>query len=388
VPRIAYITSTFPDYKKCGIGIYAGYLTEALAGQGHDVHVVTSSIPEIHPTFGKVTVHKIMPNWNLFDLQKLIQLFYQIRPEIIHINHPTAIAAAKSKVLVNLLPEINRSLWKLPLVTTIHEFPGVSLLGKIKILPMMLSSDVVTVTNQRYKEKMLQFLPNNYARRIQVVDIGAILKPNLPDSNKQEQKQRWDLKPDDKVIGFVGFITPPKGFHNLITAMIPLLQADPKLKLLALSSWNLSKPAYRQKILDQIQAAGVSHQVIFTGFLEDDDLWAAMSAIDLCVFAFDYPVEDRSSGPLRQVLYKGLPTIVYAEDINYSEFGLKHGENIWFTPLKDVDALRRDIQYLLKSPELRNRISQGALTLKSELSFDAISNTFSRIYSELLMKRA
>jgi len=387
VPRIAYISSTFPDYQKCGTGIYAGYLTEALAQQGHDVHVITSSIPEIRPTFGKVTVHKALSGWNMPDLPKLMRLFFQIKPDIIHINHPTAIASAKSKVLVNLLPEINRTTWKLPLITTIHEFPNVSLLGKLKIIPMLLSSDVVTVTNRHYKEKMLKYLPANYDRRIQVINLGSQFKQNLPARTKFEQKQRWDINPDDKVIGFVGFITPPKGFHNLITAVTPLLKKDPKLKVLALSSWNLTKPSYRQKIMDLIEKAGISHQVIFSGFLEDDDLWSALSAIDLCVFAFDFPVEERSSGPLRQVIFKGLPTVVYANDINYSEFGFKHKENIWFTPIGNTEALRNDIQNLLDHTEQLENLSQGALALRHELSFDAISNAFSRVYSDLLTRR-
>jgi glycosyltransferase involved in cell wall biosynthesis len=387
MPRIALISSTFPDYQKCGIGIYAGYLSKALAQQGHDVHVVTSAIPEIRPTFEKVTVHKIMESWNPTDVPRLMKLFHEIRPEIIHINHPTAIAGGKPKLLVNLLPEINKAIWKLPVMTTLHEFPNISLLGKIKDLPLILGSDIVTVTNKFYKKSVANFVGRSQAEKIHVVDIGIILDERFQPAERETQRQKYDLKPQDKVLGFVGFLTPPKGFHNLIDAAAPLLRADRHLKILALSSWNLSEPSYRQKVLDRIEDERISSQVIFTGFLEDRELWDSLSAIDLCVFPFDHPVEHRSSGPLRQVIFRGLPTVVYAEDINYDEFGFKHGENIWFTKLKNTEQLRHDILKLLDDATLRNRISNGTRTLRHEFSFDTVSNAMSRLYSQLLARR-
>ena len=233
--RIAYISSTFPDYQACGTGIYAGYLTEALAQQGHDVHVITTALPEIRAAHGKVTVHKILEKWSLLELPKLLQAFMKIRPDLIHINHPTTIAGAKTKVLVNFLPEVNRLTWRLPLVTTLHEFGNVSMLGKLKIMPMILASDAITVTNEHYRQKVQSFLPEELRDRVHVVNIGSAFKPYLGTGEnqmdekaqglkKKEQRARWDIKADDQVIGFVGFITPPKGFHNLIAAAGPLLR--------------------------------------------------------------------------------------------------------------------------------------------------------------------
>src|ERR1022692_278074 len=99
--RVAYISSTYPDYKKCGVGIYAGYLTKALAEQGHDMHVITTALPEIRSNLARVTIHKILESWTLSEVPKLTELFKKIKPDIIHINHPTSIAGKKTKMLVN-----------------------------------------------------------------------------------------------------------------------------------------------------------------------------------------------------------------------------------------------------------------------------------------------
>jgi glycosyltransferase involved in cell wall biosynthesis len=381
--RIAYISSTFPDFKGCGVGIYAGYLTNSLAQLGHDVHVITSAIPEIRPTFGKVTVHKLLKSWQPTELYRLAEAFHRIRPDIIHINHPTKIAAGKSKVLVNMLPEINRALWRKPLVTTLHEFGRVSLLGKLKILPMLTGSDVITVTSRYYKDVILKFSPKMDPDKIEIVNIGSMFQNALPKVNRQEQRQRWGLRPDDKVVGFMGFITPPKGFHNLIEAMAPFMKADRKIKILALSSWNQSEPAYRQLILNHIEGEGLSAQVIFTGFLEDNDMWNSLEAVNLCAFPFDLPVEERSSGPLRQSIDRGLATVTFAQDSKYDEFGFKHGHNIWFSPFKNLKVFGEDVVKLLNDINLQIQIGKGAHELRSVFSFDNVSNAMSRIYQRL-----
>jgi len=157
VARIAYISSTFPNFNGCGIGSYAGYLTKALAQEGHDIHVITTDIPEILAQFGGVKIHKIIKNWSIGEVPQLSKIFNQIRPDILHINHPTSIAGKKSRVLVNLLPELNKLLWKLPVVTTIHEFKNVSLLGKIKLIPLIWGSDAVTATNDLYAREIRKF---------------------------------------------------------------------------------------------------------------------------------------------------------------------------------------------------------------------------------------
>jgi glycosyltransferase involved in cell wall biosynthesis len=381
--RVAFISSTFPDYKNCGVGIYAGYLTRALADQGHDIHVITSAIPEINPTHGKVTIHKILKSWQPTELFKLVELFHRIKPDILHINHPTTIAAGKSKVLVNVLPEINRSLWRLPCITTLHEFGRVSMLGKIKMLPMLTGSDVITVTSEFYKNAIQKFAPKISSGKIQILNVGSMFNNRWLLGDKLEQRKRWDLNPQDKVVGFMGFITPPKGFHNLIEALIPLLKKDSRVKVLAISSWNQTSPSYRQKILDMIQKEKIVSQVVFTGFLKDEEMWEALSAVDVCAFPFDYPIEERSSGPLRQAIDRYLPTITFAKNLEYNEFGFQHGKNIWFSPFKDLKKFGEDAEILLNDEVLQKTLSEGAKNLRQVFSFDAVSNQLSRIYSSL-----
>lgn len=382
--RIAYITSTYPDYEKCGTGIYAGYLTQALAQQGHEIHIITTAIPEIKNTFGKIQIHKIMKSWNPTDLPRFFQTMAQIQPDLVHINHPTSIAAAKSKVLVNLLPGLIKGTWQIPVVTTIHEFNNLSLLGRLKIMPMLLASEAITVTNEAYKKSLMEHIPEGLHHRINVIDIGALFAPNLQISSGSKEREKWGLKPTDKVIGFVGFITPPKGFHNLIESAGPLLKSHPEYKILALSSWNQSNPAYRQKILDLIDKHGITNQVIHTGYLDDQSLWEALSAVDLAAFPFDFPVEERSSATLRQVLYHGRPTIVWANNIDYQEHGLRHGKNIWLSPHKNSGELRKNIQFLMEDEPTRKLLAEGTTVFKDELGFDRISNEFSRLYTQLL----
>jgi glycosyltransferase involved in cell wall biosynthesis len=206
--RIAYISSTFPDFDGCGTGIYAGYLTQALSGLNHDIHVITSAREEIKNTHARVTMHKVMTDWGLSQAPRMIQTLMQIRPQIIHLNHPTVIAGAKSKFLVNLLPEICATMMKVPFVTTLHEFGQVSRLGKIKLQPLLWGSDAITVTNKYYKNLIEKSLPDSMSKKIEIVDVGTnfsdviIKKANLP--SKSELKEKWGFKNEDCVLGFFG----------------------------------------------------------------------------------------------------------------------------------------------------------------------------------------
>jgi glycosyltransferase involved in cell wall biosynthesis len=385
--RIAFFSSTFPDFESCGTGIYAGYLTQALSEQDHDVHVITTAIPEIKNTFGRVTVHKALQNWNLFEAPRLVAAVNRIKPDVIHINHPTLIAAAKTKFLVFAFPEMNAALWNFPLITTLHEFPNVSKLGRLKMLPLLMGSDLITVTNEFYKNDLCKFLPAGQRHKIEVVNIGAQWPAGgLPIADRAEQRAKFGLDETDQILGFVGFVSPPKGFENLIEAAAPLLRERPHLKILACSSWNQTQPAYRQKIQSLIAREKIQSQVIFTGYLRDEELWSALAAIDVAVFPFEHPIEERSSGVLRQVLYYGLPTIAFARSTSYSEFDLQHQKNIWLTPHKNITHLRADISMLCDQPLVRARLASGALQLRPGLSFDSISNSFSRLYSQVLRR--
>lgn len=385
--RVLYITSTFPDYSKCGTGIYAGYLTRGLSQQGHEIHVLTTSHPDIKASLGKLTIHKTMSTWTFKDTPAFAKVMHMVNPQIVHINHPTALAAGKSQLFVNLIPSIIKSTWGTPIVTTLHEFLNNSTLGKLKVLPLVFGSNAVTVTNRRYKEDLSRFVPPGFSERIKVINIGSQFDESRPYGDPVQMRERWKIQSTDLVIGFVGFITPPKGFENLVASVIPLMREDPRIKVLALSSWNLSTPAYRHKIQSLIDESGFGERFIFSGYLKDEELWDSLSALDLVALPFNDPVEDRSSGPLRQVLFRGLPVLTFSKDQNYSEFGFEHGKNIWFSKHQDLRGLQTDIKMLLMDSSLRKRLSEGAIGLKSTLSFDHISNEFSRLYAQILEHR-
>ncbi len=394
--KIAYITSTFPKYTGCDIGNYAGFLTKALSELNHDVHVITSALPEIENTFGRVTMHKIMQNWGMLEAPRLMQTLMTLKPDIIHLNHPTAIDGANSKFLVNLIPEMAKAILRCPWVTTLHGFENASPLEKFKILPLLMGSDVVTVTNRFYKQQLKKFMPGADDSKVEIVDVGSHFSgtDDFSFGTKLKVRAHWGLRPDDKVLGFFGFITPPKGFHNLIEIFAKVCKDDPSMKLLALTSWNLTKPDYKHRLLSRIEELGIRDRVIFSGFLPDADLWRALSSIDLCVFPFEQPIEQKSSGVLRQALYKSLPVLTYALDVHYSEHGLNNTKNILLSEFGDEaqmiakikmfftqQALAHDNEDVIDSAEI---LRQGALALRPRLSFEHVANEMSRIYSKVL----
>src|ERR1700683_1647140 len=115
--RIAFVTGTFPEHWDCPGAIYSQALASALTQQGHELHIITSAREDILPIYKKTHVHKIMSSWRPFEIYKIISLFKSINPEIMHILFPTQFSTGPTKLLLPLLPETNRLLWKIPCVT-------------------------------------------------------------------------------------------------------------------------------------------------------------------------------------------------------------------------------------------------------------------------------
>jgi len=379
MPRIAIVSSVFPDYPKGYISTYAGQLSHALTQQGHDIHIITSAIPDIVPTFKKVNVHKIVKSWSLMDLRNLTPLFQQIRPDIIHILHPTDLAKSPTSFFVQGLIETNKLLWKRPCLTTLFNYGELSWFEKIKLAPILVQSDEITVSQSAIKEEILRFW-KHVGSKTHVINIGA--REEAIWESSPDQRTKWDVKNEDIVICFLEELSEDSGFQPFIEAVTPLLRKKENLKILVPTGWK--QPTFRYKMIKKIERQNILNRFIFTGQLNKKALWSAKQASDLFVFLSQKPMSSNFSPRIIESLHSQCPILTWDKNLKYDEFGVQNGQNIWISPFGNIEVLRNDLELLMASPRLRKTLTTNCAAFRQTFSFDAISNEFSRCYSRLL----
>ena len=131
-----------------GVGDFTRELALALAALGHDVHVITSKLPEgLEPSGSSATIHPVIPSWNLQSLISIRRLARSLSLDLINIQYQAA--AYGMTPPIHFLPLVAG----LPSVMTFHDlrvpylFPKAGALRWQAIMLLARSSAGVIVTN-------------------------------------------------------------------------------------------------------------------------------------------------------------------------------------------------------------------------------------------------
>jgi glycosyltransferase involved in cell wall biosynthesis len=137
--------------------------------------------------------------------------------------------------------------------------------------------------------------------------------------------------------------------------------------------------AYAQKVRALMRELGVSQRVIWSGYRPPDEVSALWQASDIAVL----PYADGASlrrGTLLAAFAHGLPVVSTTPRVAVEQ--LRDGENILLAAPGDDRALAEQVIALINSPELRAKLSQGALRLAEEFSWSRIADQHLALYED------
>ena len=194
--------------------------------------------------------------------------------------------------------------------------------------------------------------------KIVVVPNGvdpAVFRPAADAATKRALRLHLGLPPDDFLCLFVGGDWERKGVRDAVAAVAGL--SDTKLVILGRGN--------RAGMQAHAALLGASRQVVFPGpSIAPQDFYAACDA-----FVFPSRYEAFSLVTL-EAAASGLPII--AHEINGTEELVRDGVNGWLVPVS-VAALREKIEQLRDDPELRSRLSRGAVESSLRYNWDRIA---------------
>jgi glycosyltransferase involved in cell wall biosynthesis len=208
---------------------------------------------------------------------------------------------------------------------------------------------------------------------IRVVYNGTRPVPTLAPGDRAALRRELGYSGDDFVIGAIGRLDPIKNLPLLVRAFGILRQRHRNLRLLI-----VGEGPERHRIEALVRECGLASSVQLTGFRNDTR--RLMGAIDLFAMA---SFSEGTSMAILEAMSAGLPIVVSAVGGNPEV--IRHGQTGLLFPSDDVDALVEAIDRLCADSVLRQGFS-GAVQedFGARFSFDAMIDSYARIYRELL----
>jgi glycosyltransferase involved in cell wall biosynthesis len=373
---VLLITGEFPPMQG-GVGDYTREIGLALRELDCEVHVATSTQGRPVPD---LTVHPLIEHWNWGCWGTLLHLIRCHQPDVVHIQYQAAAYAMHPAI--NFLP---RRLGRLRAnhaqsVVTFHDlkvpylFPKAGRLRRWVVNELARSSDAAITTNAEDFDSLRRELTSPPA----LIPIGSNITPSLPSGYDRDTiRARWDVGPEDLLLGFFGFINDRKGVDALLHALqLRVSEAgvpeNPQLLFIG-GRTGASDPtnvAYLTRIEALIAELGLGDRVHWTGYVPAEEVSASFLACDLCVL----PYRDGVSflhGTFHAALAHGVPIITTQPRVHVPE--LVDCENIYLVPREDPQALANAIHRLAADPDLRRKLGTGAGRLSERFHWDQIA---------------
>lgn len=186
---------------------------------------------------------------------------------------------------------------------------------------------------------------------INVEDFAALPSRSI-------MRERWCVKPDEKVVLYLGRVSEKKQLRELIAAFLRFDQADTKLVIVG----PVSEPGYAEQLKRDIERSSKRKDIILAPAMYGDDLKAALSAADLFVLP---SLNENFGNAAGEAVAAGVPVLL-TEICGIAP--LIHRRAGLAVPL-GVESLAAGMRMML-DPEISAQMTARREEVKDELSWD------------------
>jgi glycosyltransferase involved in cell wall biosynthesis len=381
--RIGLVTGEYPP-DQGGVGDFTRELGLALADLDHEVHVLTHVSQEaVSPTTDNVPVHRHIQSWGWGCWRRVLSLAEELDLEVLDLQYQAA--AYGMHPAIHFVP---RRRPRPPVVVTFHDlkvpylFPKAGPLRRWIVRTLARRADGVIVTN---REDYLQLHSVDLPHRLSMIPIGSNIPMVPPNSyDRSAERARWNVGPDDFLLGYFGFLNESKGGEELIGALGHLVERGIPAHLLMVGgqvgSSDPTNRAYAQKVKHLVASLELTERVHWTGYAGPEHVSAGLLATDACVLPYRDGVSFRR-GTLHACLTHGRAIVTTRPSVPLEE--VSDGENMLLVPPRDPAALADAVARLQSDPALRARLEAGATALALEFTWERIARQTAALFGRL-----
>jgi len=314
--RIGFFVWEYSPALVGGLGTYADYITHEFVSMGHDVTVFTLNPGNLktREVVRGVEVHRpliadasnVFPMFVVDDLKKWgtnTRMFndifiYNILSATKFINSMLKKEGCNYDIvcvhdwLSSIAGIIAKNETKVPVVFHVHSTEwgrsggqGSEVVSHLEWATSQKVDKIITVSYSMQEDLTRHGWPKS---KISVVWNGVDPERYSPKNCNHEDaeaiRSRYGIKPDEKMLLFLGRLTWVKGIRNLVQAMPTVLEEYPKTKLVI-----LGKGEQQNDIIETASRLGISDRIACKfDFVSEKERILHYAAADACIFPSVY----------------------------------------------------------------------------------------------------
>jgi len=337
-----------------GIGDYTSRLAAAVRGQGHEVRVVL-------PRRGDrdaADVIGFIGGGRSGQAAEVRHGVARFGPDVVHVQFAVAAFGTRTMALVRWLKALKREL-AVPVVVTMHEVTRDTALlrapGRMLYRTIARHCDLIIVHTQTARTAVTK-LETGLPAKVVVIPHPAARPPDgsVPQGDLRE---RFGLRHLPVLLAF-GFIHVDKGLQDLVQALGVLRHegdrptGGPRLVIAGMVRrrhgpmrlFEAPDRLHLAMVLWQARRTGVRDQLVFTGYVPDNEVTGWFRAADAVVLPYRRIEE---SGVAGIAVALGAPVLASRVGGLAEQFG----DSPWTFPAGDPDALARVLARFLAAPQ-------------------------------------
>jgi glycosyltransferase involved in cell wall biosynthesis len=244
------------------------------------------------------------------------------------------------------------------------------------------TADRIIATSPQEQQHMRKLVSTQ--GEIEVIPCGTDIN-RFGSVSRAEARAELGIKPDAKVVLYVGRFDRRKGIETLVRAVgqSSLLESDrDKLQLIIGGGYRpgQSDGIERDRIHGIVKELGIDDITTFPGQLGKTNLHLYYAAADVCVVPSHYE-------PFGLVAIEAMAsrTPVVASDVGGLKFTVVPEITGLLAPPKDERAFAKAIDRILSNPEWRDELGgSGCLRVELAFSWESVANRLALVYNQLL----
>jgi glycogen(starch) synthase len=387
---VMMLTWEFPPRVIGGISPHVFFLSKSLAKNGVKVYVVTCDFPgaPAHEIIDSVEVYRI-------DSYRNPAPDFATWVYLMNVNMQKEAAALAGKLadkidvfhahdwLVATAGIGLKHIFRKPLLVTMHSTEIGRREGAHTSTEKMIHDTEAWLTYEAWKVICCsEYMVSHVKWAFGLPDDKLAMVPNGVNTHIYENVEKQDLKsfrskfalPEEKIVLFVGRLVYEKGAHVLINAIPKVLQKV-SAKFVIVGSGYM-----KEQLSNIVRSMGLTHKVLFTGFVEDETLLKLQKCADVSVVPSLF--EPFGIVALEAMAAKS-PVVVsdtggLSEIVEHDSTGVKVYPN-------NPDSLAWGITKILLDENYKNRIRENAYKkVQGKYDWDKIAQQTKRIYEAVL----
>jgi len=374
--RVSMLTGAFPP-DRCGVGDYVHRLCSQIARMGAEVHVITSAHAAPQPATweGAIRLYRSVRSWNTINLHRIARLLRDIRPDVVHVQFPSV--GYRRVAGLAMLPMLLRARGY-RVVLTLHEYLPSPRLSRSRQAVMAAASHSVITTTPEDAAALQKLLPWKRSN-VHCINIASNIERRPAESfDRNARRESLGAGPDSPIVCFFGNLHPGKGIEELVEAFAIARRNCNVGTLLIIGSFDPRHTLFSYIVHRRILDLGLSGPVHVTGFVTPTEVSELLLASDICVLPFRDGLSVRR-GTFLAAVHHGLP-VISTEPSGPMPPDIVHGHNVILVPPRDVGKLAASIEMLVRSPELRSRLSSNLAKLDEQFSWPQIARRTLQVY--------